>query len=149
MTRSRRVVNSGWFAISSAPSLRALSAAKAASISLSVDALKTSIRTPMVRAADFTSLMNGAEAGRMCEHGEVGNLWHHLVHQPQPFCSKCGAQIGHAGEIAARVVEARNQLGCHWIVVNCEYNWDRGGRCLGSVRRVEGTANDDRNVPAH
>jgi hypothetical protein len=21
----------------------------------------------------------------MCEHCEVGNLWHHLVHQPQPF----------------------------------------------------------------
>jgi hypothetical protein len=63
MIRSRRVVNSGWFAIRSAPSLRALSAAKAVSISLSVDALKTSIRKPMLRAPAFTSLMNGAEAG--------------------------------------------------------------------------------------
>src|SRR5262249_3286216 len=45
----------------SAPSLRALRAAKAASIALSVDALKTSIRKPKVRAAAFTSLMNGAE----------------------------------------------------------------------------------------
>jgi hypothetical protein len=33
------------------------------SISLSVDALKTSIRKPKVRAPAFTSLMNGAEAG--------------------------------------------------------------------------------------
>jgi hypothetical protein len=57
------VVNSGWFAIRSAPCLRALSAAKAVSISLSVDALKTSIRKPKVREPAFTSLMNGVEEG--------------------------------------------------------------------------------------
>ena len=76
----------------------------------------------------------------MCEHGKVGTLWNDLVHQPQPFCSKFAGQVGHAGEVAARAVEARNQPSCHGIVVDREYNWDREGHCLGSVRRIEGTA---------
>jgi hypothetical protein len=85
----------------------------------------------------------------MREHGKVCNFWQHLVHQPEPFCSKFRAQIGHAGKIAARAVDACNQLGCHRIVVDCEYNWDRGGRCLGSVGRVEGTANEDVHASMH
>ena len=45
------------------PSLRVLKAAKALSISLSFEALKTSIRKPKLRAAASASLMYGAEVG--------------------------------------------------------------------------------------
>src|SRR5262249_22766263 len=40
-------------------------------------------------------------------------------------------------------------LGCHWIVVDREYNWDRRGRGLGSVGCVESAADDDGHMPGH
>jgi hypothetical protein len=48
------------------------------------------------------AILQRSRIGRMCEHGEVGNLWHHLVHQPESFCSN--ADAGHQNSQRRSVV---------------------------------------------
>jgi hypothetical protein len=43
------------------------------------------------------------------------SVWHHLLHQFQALSAQTCTEYGHAGEVAARLIEARHETNFDWI----------------------------------
>src|SRR5262249_33629297 len=79
----------------------------------------------------------------ICEDRDVGSHRDQFEHHPKPLGHCLAAGQGHAGDIAARSVEARDDTKRHWIAADYEDNGDTRSRCFGGPDRRSASSRDD------
>ncbi len=123
--------------ITSAPARCRTKVANAASKSRSLLACRTWSSSPSVRAAACVSLRQtlGIGIGRVDEQRNDGGRGDQLVQQLQPLRRQLRVQQAHAGEIAARPVQAGDKAELDRIEAHDEHDRNGRGRRLGRQRR--------------
>ena len=117
--------------------LVATSVAKAVSISCSLLAFTTWSSSPSLRAASCASRVSGSDVGigRIDEQANDGSVGHRFVQHLQPDCHRGRGEEAHAGDVAARPVEARDEPELDRVAADPKHDRDRRGRRLGRQRR--------------
>ena len=85
---------------------------------------------------------------RVDEGGDRRCLGHQFVQQLQTFSVQRSPDQAHAGDIAARSIEAGDEAGLDWIGGTDEDNWNCGGRSSCSPRRVAAASSKDHDLTA-
>lgn len=107
--------------------------------------------SPIARAASWMC----ADCACASAPGRVGltrtaidvRRWHELPQQSHALCGELAADVGEAGDVAAGMVEARNQSDLHRVGTGLEHNWNPcGGRfgCQCDCRAAAGCDHRDR-----
>jgi hypothetical protein len=119
-----------------APARSCTSVVKAASMSASVEAIKTvSLADLFCRCLRIANLRLVCRLVAVCQEPDRIRLWRQFSQQAKLFRCQRTVEIGCAGDIASRAVQTGHQPELHGIVANRKDNRDRRGRSLRCRRR--------------